>query len=84
MAKDIPARRIADVPVELDGAAGTSIREAERKLVQRLVKRYQSALAAPPRTPIDGGVDARLVRQVAARGAARVRRERQPARTSSP
>ena len=45
VAKDIPARRIADVPVELDGAEATSIRNAERKLVQRLVKRYQSALA---------------------------------------
>src|SRR3954469_16029975 len=32
VAKDIPARRIADMPVELDGALGTSVRAAERKL----------------------------------------------------
>ena len=44
VAKDIPARRIADVPVELEGALGSSILEAERKLVRRLVARYRSAL----------------------------------------
>ena len=32
VAADIPARRIADLPVELDGAVGRSIREAEREL----------------------------------------------------
>ena len=37
VAADIPARRIADLPVELDGAAGRSIREAERDLAHRLV-----------------------------------------------
>lgn len=40
VAKDIPARRIADIPVELDGEAGNSIRRAERALVERLVARY--------------------------------------------
>src|SRR3546814_4632371 len=35
VASDIPARRIADMPVELDGAEGRSIREAERHLAQR-------------------------------------------------
>ena len=31
VAADIPARRIADLPVELDGAAGRSVRAAERE-----------------------------------------------------
>jgi hypothetical protein len=35
VAADIPARRIADLPVELDGALGRSIREAERVLARR-------------------------------------------------
>jgi hypothetical protein len=66
VAKDIPPRRIADVPVELEGAAGSSVREAERKLVQRLVKRYRSAAAA--RKGGDGSdIDASIVRQVCAR-----------------
>src|SRR4051794_8226913 len=37
VAKDIPARRVADVPVELEGALGRSIRDAERALTRRLV-----------------------------------------------
>jgi superfamily II DNA or RNA helicase len=45
VAKDIPARRIADLPVELDGEAGQSIRDAERELVRRLVSRYDRAIA---------------------------------------
>ena len=32
VAADIPARRIADLPVELDDKAGRSIRAAEREL----------------------------------------------------
>ncbi len=65
VAKDIPARRIADMPVELEGAEANSIRDAERRLVRRLVKRYQSALAA--RGEEVAGIDHALVRQVAAR-----------------
>jgi hypothetical protein len=34
VAADIPARRVADLPVELDGAVGRSIREAERELAR--------------------------------------------------
>ena len=67
VAKDIPARRIADVPVELEGAAGASVRAAERKLAQRLVKRYRSALAARGDVDETGGIDESLVRQVCAR-----------------
>ena len=46
VAADIPARRIADIPVELDGEAGRSIREAEAALVARLVERYRRLAAA--------------------------------------
>src|SRR3712207_5317456 len=45
VAADIPARRIADLPVELDDRAGRSIRAAERDLARRLVKRYEGAVA---------------------------------------
>ncbi len=45
VAADIPARRTADLPVELDEKAGRSIRAAERELARRLVSRYQTALA---------------------------------------
>ena len=41
---DIPARRVADLPVELDGAAGRSIRAAEAALAGRMVERYRSAV----------------------------------------
>ena len=45
VAADIPARRIADLPVELDEKASRSIRKAERDLARRMVSRYESALA---------------------------------------
>ena len=45
VAADIPARRIADLPVELDGQAGRSIRAAERDLASRLMTQYETALA---------------------------------------
>ena len=48
VAADIPARRIADIPVELDGEAGRSILEAEAALVARLVERYRRLAAARP------------------------------------
>jgi SNF2 family DNA or RNA helicase len=46
VAKDIPARRIADIPVELDTDVARSIMEAERALVTRLVERYDRVIAA--------------------------------------
>ncbi len=61
VAADIPARRIADIPVELDGEAGRSIREAEAALVARLVERYHRVLAARPESD-----PAELIRLVAA------------------
>jgi superfamily II DNA or RNA helicase len=65
VAADIPARRIADLPVELEGALGRSIRDAERVLARRLVKRYESALAARGDGAAVVGIDHALVRQVA-------------------
>ncbi|MEX2289328.1 MAG: DEAD/DEAH box helicase [Mycobacteriales bacterium] len=66
VAADIPARRIADLPVELEGALGRSIRDAERVLARRLVKRYQSALEARTSGVVVDGIDHDLVRRVAA------------------
>jgi hypothetical protein len=48
VAADYPARRVADLPVELDERAGQSIRAAERDLAGRMVARYQTALASRP------------------------------------
>jgi len=65
VAADIPARRIADLPVELDGPAGRSIRAAELDLARRMVARYESALAARGTEGVVEGIDHDLVRQVA-------------------
>ncbi len=65
VAADIPARRIADLPVELDDEAGRSIREAERVLARRLVARYESALATRTSGITVEGIDHELVRRVA-------------------
>lgn len=65
VAVDIPARRVADLPVELDDAAGRSIREAERKLTEHLVARYHSALETRTSGATVDGIDHDLVRQVA-------------------
>jgi SNF2 family DNA or RNA helicase len=64
VAADIPARRVADLPVELDGPAGRSIRAAEAGLAARMVARYHTALANRPGGG-GGGIDAALVRTVA-------------------
>ena len=61
VAADIPARRIADIPVELDGEAGRSIREAERALVARLLERFRRLRSTRPDSS-----DADLIRLVAA------------------
>jgi hypothetical protein len=65
VAKDIPARRVADLPVELDDEAGRSIREAERNLARRLVERYETALATRKSGAVVDGIDHELVRRVA-------------------
>jgi len=66
VAADIPARRIADIPVELDDEAGRSIREAERELARRLVARYERALETRTSGVVVEGIDHDLVRRVAA------------------
>jgi SNF2 family DNA or RNA helicase len=65
VAADIPARRIADIPVELDDEIGRSIRDAERQLAKHLLERYDMAIATR-RTggPVEG-IDHELVRRVA-------------------
>ncbi|WP_148613833.1 DEAD/DEAH box helicase [Nocardioides rubriscoriae] len=65
VASDIPARRIADLPVELEGEVGRSIREAERELARRLVERYDMALATRRTGVTVEGIDHDLVRRVA-------------------
>ena len=65
VAADIPARRIADLPVELDGADGRSIRAAERDLARRMVARDSEALANRSSRAVVEGIDHDLVRQVA-------------------
>jgi hypothetical protein len=65
VAADIPARRIADLPVELDDDEGRSIRKAEAQLAARLVARYQSALATRRSGSEVDGIDHELVRRVA-------------------
>jgi SNF2-related domain/Helicase conserved C-terminal domain len=69
VAADIPARRIADLPVELDERASRSILAAERALARRMVARYETALANRS-SDADGdgdgeGIDRDLVRLVA-------------------
>ena len=65
VAADIPARRIADLPVELGGPAGRSIRAAERHLAGRMVTRYETALANRSSDAAVEGIDHDLVRRVA-------------------
>ncbi|WP_447925331.1 DEAD/DEAH box helicase [Georgenia muralis] len=65
VAADIPARRVADLPVELDGEAGRSVRAAEQALARRLVRRYDMALEARHGAEVVEGLDLELVRQVA-------------------
>jgi SNF2 family DNA or RNA helicase len=66
VAADIPARRVADLPVELDGAVGRSIRAAEAVLAGRLVERYRSAVQARNADVVVDGIDHELARRVAA------------------
>lgn len=65
VASDIPARRVADLPVELDDEVGRSIRAAERELARRLVRRYTTALETRTSGVTVSGIDHELVRRVA-------------------
>jgi hypothetical protein len=63
---DIPARRVADLPVELEGPAGRSIRAAEAALTKRLVERYRFAVEARAAEGVPDGIDLELARRIAA------------------
>ena len=65
VAADIPARRIADLPVELDERSGRSIRAAERDLADRMVARYETALANRSSGTGAEGIDHDLIRWAA-------------------
>jgi SNF2 family DNA or RNA helicase len=65
VAADIPARRIADLPVELDGRVGRSIRAAEKNLADRMMAQYETALANRSSDIAAEGIDHDLVRRVA-------------------
>ncbi|WP_084103363.1 DEAD/DEAH box helicase [Demequina sp. NBRC 110056] len=67
VAADIPARRVADLPVELDGPVGRTIRAAEAALAERMVGQYRRAMQARPAEALpDAGVDLDLARRIAA------------------
>jgi superfamily II DNA or RNA helicase len=65
VAADIPARRIADILVELSDEAGRSIRAAEAALAKRLLRRYDAAVEAGSAHPGPDGLDHDLIRRVA-------------------
>ncbi len=65
VASDIPARRIADLPVELDEAEVRSIRAAERELVDRMLRRYDAAIAQRSGDRDEAALDDDLVRRIA-------------------
>ena len=60
VAADIPARRVADVPVELDDDLGRTIRAAEAALTARLLDRFDRIRALKP-----DATDDELIRVVA-------------------
>lgn len=60
VAADIPARRIADIPVELDDDIGRSIRAAEAALTARLLERFDRVRDLKP-----DALDSDLIRVVA-------------------
>lgn len=67
VARDLPARRIADLPVELDDDLGRSIRQAERDLGARLAQRYHRLWEARhPGEPEPFDPDLDVLRSVAA------------------
>ncbi|SKC64438.1 DEAD/DEAH box helicase [Okibacterium fritillariae] len=51
VAKDLPDKLVADLPVELDDEVGRSIRQAERELGDRLRARYDRIIEARPDRP---------------------------------
>lgn len=64
VASNLPAKRIADLPVELDDDLGRSIRDAERELGDRLKTRYLTLLSSRSGAEYDGPQE-ELMRMVA-------------------
>ena len=66
VAKDLPDKLIADMPVQLDDEFGRSIAQAERELQRRLVDRYHRILTARgDRERAPGDIDEDIVHLVA-------------------
>jgi len=66
VAKDLPDKLVADLPVELDDEYGRSIRQAERELGARLADRYRRIIdARGDRGLAPGEVDEDIIRLVA-------------------
>ncbi|GAA1468561.1 DEAD/DEAH box helicase [Microbacterium thalassium] len=66
VAKDLPDKLVADLPVELDDEYGRSIRQAEKELGERLAARYRRIIdARGDRGLAPGQVDDDIVRLVA-------------------
>lgn len=66
VAKDLPDKLIADLPVQLDDEFGRGIREAERELGARLAARYRRIIEARgDRGLAPGEIDDDIVRLVA-------------------
>ena len=66
VAADIAARRVADLPVELEGAAGRSIRKAQEELTAELLTRYDDAVRRRAAEFAVEGIDHEVVHRVAA------------------
>lgn len=62
VAKDLPSKRIANLPVELDDSVGRSIQHAELELAARLLRKFRALKEARGDRPIS---DADLIRAVA-------------------
>jgi len=66
VAKDLPDKLVADLPVELDDEYGRSVRQAERELGARLADRYRRIIdARGDRGLAPGEVDEDIIRLVA-------------------
>ncbi|MET1052661.1 MAG: DEAD/DEAH box helicase [Mycetocola sp.] len=66
VAKDLPSKMIADMPVELDDDLGRSIRDAERELGERLLAKYTRIIEARgERASFAGAPDTDIMRLVA-------------------
>ncbi|TIH39957.1 DEAD/DEAH box helicase [Subtercola vilae] len=67
VAADLPAKRVVDLPVELDDDLGRSIRQAEAELGKRLVTRYRRSASSAVGASYDtsDGPNPELMRMVA-------------------